>query len=103
MGSFIHDVVVRHIDMRKREKEAMLRLPNAGEQPSAPSQIARWIAGVVAVITGATTVYGLLADQQLAVRAFVGMIAAVLILLVVNHAITLQRRAGTVFDDGDRK
>ncbi|MGD0141109.1 MAG: hypothetical protein ABSD28_19785 [Tepidisphaeraceae bacterium] len=57
-----------------------------------PKSIARWVAGVVAVSTGAATIYGLYADKRIAILAFICMVFAIILLLVVQRAI---RSVGT--------
>jgi hypothetical protein len=60
----------------------------ADPQPAKPPKsIARWVAGVVGVSSGAATIYGLFADKRVAIFAFLGMIFAILLLLVVQRAI----------------
>ena len=46
-----------------------------------------WAAAVVAVSNGAASVYGLYADKRIAIFAFLGMVFAIVLLLVVQHAV----------------
>jgi uncharacterized membrane protein HdeD (DUF308 family) len=65
----------------------MTRTPADPHQPKPPNSIARWVAGVVAVCSGAATIYSLFKDKRVAVLAFIGMIFAMLLLLVVKRAV----------------
>jgi len=64
-----------------------------------PKSIARWIAGVVAVCSGAATIYGLFSDKRVAVFAFIGMIIAIVLLLVVQRAIRAVSAQNATFYD----
>jgi hypothetical protein len=65
----------------------MKRIPADPQSAKPPKSIARWVAGVVGVCSGAATIYGLFADKRVAIFAFIGMIFAMLLLLVVQRAI----------------
>jgi hypothetical protein len=65
----------------------MTRTPASPDQAKPPKSIARWVAGVVGVCSGAATIYGLFADKRVAIFAFLGMIFAIVLLLVVQRAI----------------
>lgn len=65
----------------------MKRTPADLQSAQPPKSIARWVAGVVGVCSSAATIYGLFADKRVAIFAFIGMIFAILLLLVVQRAI----------------
>jgi hypothetical protein len=55
----------------------------------APQRLKMWVGGVTVVATGAASVYGLFANGRVATFAFIGMVAAIILLLVVQRAIKL--------------
>lgn len=66
----------------------MPRSPSEPQQAKPPKSIARWVAGVVAVCSGAATIFSLFSkNPRAAVFAFIGMVFAIVLLLVVQRAI----------------
>jgi hypothetical protein len=87
--------VVRQISIAN----AMTRTPADPPEAKPPKSIARWVAGVVAVFSGAATIYGLFSDKRVAVFAFIGMMIAIVLLLVVQRAIrAVSARDATFYD-----
>lgn len=63
--------------------------PDDNEKPGAPQppkRLAKWVAGVTGVMTASATIYGLFADKKVAVLAFIGMVFAIVLLVVVERA-----------------
>jgi hypothetical protein len=77
----------------------MTRSSSDSQQAKPPKSIARWVAGVVAVFSGAATIYGLFSDKRVAVFAFIGMIIAITLLLVVQRAIRAMSAQNATFYD----
>ncbi|MEN3370537.1 MAG: hypothetical protein V7609_2680 [Verrucomicrobiota bacterium] len=65
----------------------MPRTPVDIKPAKPPKSIARWVAGVVGVCSGAATIYGLFSNKRIIIPAFIGMIFAMVLLLVVQRAI----------------
>ncbi len=77
----------------------MKRSPSDPQQAKPPKTIARWVAGVVAVCSGAAAIYKLFSDPRVAVFAFIGMVIAILLLLVVQRAVrAVSARDATFYD-----
>lgn len=51
-----------------------------------PAVIAKWVAGVLCVLSTAGTIYGLFTDKRIAILAFIGMVFAMVLLLIVARA-----------------
>ena len=79
--------------------DAISSTPTSSRPPPPPRSVARWVAAVVAVSSGAATVYGLYTDKRIAVLAFLGMVFAMVLLLVVQRAVTEVGRADAKFYD----
>jgi hypothetical protein len=77
----------------------MTRTPTEQPPVKPPKSIARWVAGVVGVCSGGATIYGMFADKHVAVVAFIGMIFAIVLLLVVRRGIQAVGRRDAKFYD----
>jgi sulfatase modifying factor 1 len=79
--------------------------PTLPTSPAArpPKSIARLVAGVVSVMTAAAGIYGLFKDPKIALLAFIGMIFAVVLLLLINHASKVVEDAGKALDQQTRQ
>ncbi|HEV3191090.1 MAG TPA: GAF domain-containing protein [Polyangiaceae bacterium] len=58
--------------------------PSMGANP--PRRLTRIVAGIISVSTAGATIYGLYSDKRIAVLAFIGMVFAIILLLVVARA-----------------
>jgi hypothetical protein len=77
----------------------MKRTPADPQPAQPPKSIARWVAGVVGVCSGAATIYGLFADKRVAIFAFIGMIFAIVLLVVVRRGIKAVEKKDAKFYD----
>ncbi len=69
------------------------------DPPKPPKSTARWVAGVVGVCSGGATIYGMFADKRVAILAFIGMIFAIALLLVVQRGIKAVGKRDAKFYD----
>jgi hypothetical protein len=65
----------------------MPRTPADSRPAKPPKWIARAVASVVAVGSGGVTIYGLFRDKRVAIFAFIGVVAAIVLLIVVEQAV----------------
>jgi hypothetical protein len=80
---------------RVQQPQAAANAANA----NAPRSVTRWVAGVVAVATGASTVYGLFASPQIAIGSLLAMTVAGMVLLVVHRAAVAVNKKKAQFYD----
>ena len=77
---------------KKRDQPAVGNDPRSAKPPYS---IARWVAAVLGVSSTAATIYGFYADKRVAVLAFIGMVFAIVLLLVVALAAREILKTGT--------
>jgi hypothetical protein len=76
----------------------MTRTPAEPQQAKPPKRLARVVAGVSMICSVGAGIYGLFRDKRIAIFAFLGIVVAVVLLLIVEQAIKeSQKKEGKFF------